>query len=95
MPRRRGRTWLAGAGLQRLAWFGFSATPAGFLVSAFGATGGLTVAAAILLITFYDYVPRLKPVPLAMPTRDAGKFRLEGKDYVVADGDVLHFRFAL
>jgi len=27
--------------------------------------------------------------------RDAGKFRLEGKDYVVADGDVLHFRFAL
>ena len=26
--------------------------------------------------------------------RDAGKFRLEGKDYVVADGDVLHFRFA-
>jgi GTP-binding protein YchF len=27
--------------------------------------------------------------------RDAGRFRLEGKDYVVADGDVLHFRFAL
>jgi GTP-binding protein YchF len=26
--------------------------------------------------------------------RDAGKLRLEGKDYVVADGDVLHFRFA-
>jgi hypothetical protein len=26
--------------------------------------------------------------------RDAGKFRLEGKDYVVQDGDVLHFRFA-
>jgi ribosome-binding ATPase len=26
--------------------------------------------------------------------RDAGKFRLEGKDYVVADGDVMHFRFA-
>ncbi|MEJ0049785.1 MAG: redox-regulated ATPase YchF [Methylovirgula sp.] len=26
--------------------------------------------------------------------REAGKFRLEGKDYVVADGDVLHFRFA-
>lgn len=23
----------------------------------------------------------------------AGKFRLEGKDYVVADGDVMHFRF--
>jgi hypothetical protein len=26
--------------------------------------------------------------------RDAGKMRLEGKEYVVADGDVLHFRFA-
>ncbi|MGQ0446244.1 MAG: redox-regulated ATPase YchF [Beijerinckiaceae bacterium] len=26
--------------------------------------------------------------------REAGKFRLEGKDYIVADGDVLHFRFA-
>jgi ribosome-binding ATPase len=26
--------------------------------------------------------------------REAGKMRLEGKEYVVADGDVLHFRFA-
>jgi GTP-binding protein YchF len=26
--------------------------------------------------------------------REAGKFRLEGKDYVVRDGDVMHFRFA-
>jgi ribosome-binding ATPase len=26
--------------------------------------------------------------------RDAGKLRLEGKDYVVTDGDVLHFRSA-
>ena len=26
--------------------------------------------------------------------RDAGKMRLEGKNYVVADGDVMHFRFA-
>ena len=25
--------------------------------------------------------------------RDGGKLRLEGKEYVVADGDVLHFRF--
>jgi GTP-binding protein YchF len=25
--------------------------------------------------------------------REQGKFRLEGKDYVVADGDVMHFRF--
>jgi len=26
--------------------------------------------------------------------KEAGKMRLEGKDYIVADGDVLHFRFA-
>jgi GTP-binding protein YchF len=26
--------------------------------------------------------------------RDVGKLRLEGKDYVVIDGDVMHFRFA-
>jgi ribosome-binding ATPase len=26
--------------------------------------------------------------------RDRGKMRLEGKDYIVADGDVMHFRFA-
>jgi len=26
--------------------------------------------------------------------RDAGRMRLEGKDYVIADGDVMHFRFA-
>ena len=26
--------------------------------------------------------------------REAGKLRLEGKDYVVTDGDVMHFRFA-
>ena len=26
--------------------------------------------------------------------REAGRMRLEGKDYVVADGDVMHFRFA-
>lgn len=25
--------------------------------------------------------------------RDAGKLRIEGKDYIVADGDVIHFRF--
>ncbi len=26
--------------------------------------------------------------------KDAGKMRLEGKDYIVQDGDVMHFRFA-
>ena len=25
--------------------------------------------------------------------KEAGKMRLEGKDYVVQDGDVMHFRF--
>jgi ribosome-binding ATPase YchF (GTP1/OBG family) len=25
--------------------------------------------------------------------RDAGKLRLEGKEYLVQDGDVFHFRF--
>jgi ribosome-binding ATPase YchF (GTP1/OBG family) len=25
--------------------------------------------------------------------KEAGKLRLEGKDYVVQDGDVMHFRF--
>ena len=30
----------------------------------------------------------------AKPARKtAGKFRLEGKEYVVEDGDVMHFRF--
>ena len=27
--------------------------------------------------------------------REAGRMRLEGKDYVVQDGDVIHFRFAV
>ena len=25
--------------------------------------------------------------------KDAGKLRVEGKDYVVQDGDIMHFRF--
>jgi hypothetical protein len=41
-------------------------------------------------ITYEDFV-RLNGEAGA---REAGKMRLEGKDYVVADGDVLHFRFA-
>ena len=27
--------------------------------------------------------------------REAGKLRLEGKEYVVQDGDIIHFRFAV
>src|SRR5262249_47150836 len=38
----------------------------------------------------YDYVA----LSGEAGARDAGKLRLEGKDYVVKDGDVLHFRFA-
>ena len=41
-------------------------------------------------IAFGDYV-RLNG---EAGCREAGKMRLEGKEYVVADGDVLHFRFA-
>ncbi len=41
-------------------------------------------------IAYEDYV-RLNGEAGA---RDAGRMRLEGKEYVVADGDVLHFRFA-
>ena len=37
---------------------------------------------------------RFRRQPRRSGRREAGKFRLEGKDYVVADGDVLHFRFA-
>ncbi len=40
-------------------------------------------------IAYQDYVT-LKGEAGA---REAGKLRLEGKDYLVADGDVLHFRF--
>ena len=41
-------------------------------------------------IAFEDYV-RLNGEAGA---REAGKMRLEGKEYMVADGDVMHFRFA-
>jgi ribosome-binding ATPase len=41
-------------------------------------------------IAFADYVA----LNGEAGARDAGKLRLEGKEYVVADGDVLHFRFA-
>jgi len=40
-------------------------------------------------IAFDDYV-RLGG---EVPAKEAGKMRLEGKEYVVKDGDVMHFRF--
>jgi ribosome-binding ATPase YchF (GTP1/OBG family) len=41
-------------------------------------------------ITYDDYIAYGGEAGAAA----AGKMRLEGKDYVVADGDVMHFRFA-
>ena len=41
-------------------------------------------------IAYQDYVARNGEAG----AKDAGKMRLEGKDYVVRDGDVMHFRFA-
>ena len=41
-------------------------------------------------IAFADYVANNGEAG----SKDAGKMRLEGKDYVVQDGDVMHFRFA-
>ncbi len=40
-------------------------------------------------ISFNDYVANKGE----QGAKEAGKFRLEGKEYVVKDGDVLHFRF--
>ena len=41
------------------------------------------------VIAYDDYV-RLNGEAKA---KEAGKMRLEGKDYIVKDGDVMHFRF--
>ncbi len=43
---------------------------------------------AVEVVTYDDYVA----LGGEQATRDAGKMRLEGRDYVVADGDVLRFR---
>ncbi len=42
------------------------------------------------VVTYEDYVA----LGGEAGARDAGKLRLEGRDYAVADGDVIHFRFA-
>ena len=41
------------------------------------------------VISFEDYVE----LNGEAGAKEAGKMRLEGKDYLVADGDVMHFRF--
>ncbi|GHC19804.1 redox-regulated ATPase YchF [Aidingimonas halophila] len=41
------------------------------------------------VVSYADYVS----LGGEQAAKDAGKWRLEGKDYIVADGDVIHFRF--
>ena len=41
-------------------------------------------------ITFEDYVKYNGENGV----KEAGKMRLEGKEYIVIDGDIMHFRFA-
>ena len=41
------------------------------------------------VIAFADYIAGKGEAG----ARDAGKLRLEGKEYVVQEGDVMHFRF--
>jgi ribosome-binding ATPase len=41
------------------------------------------------IVAFEDYIAGLGE----QGAKDAGKWRLEGKEYIVKDGDVIHFRF--
>ncbi|HSG19165.1 MAG TPA: DUF933 domain-containing protein, partial [Burkholderiaceae bacterium] len=41
------------------------------------------------VIGFQDYIAHKGE----QGAKESGKMRLEGKDYVVKDGDVMHFRF--
>lgn len=41
------------------------------------------------VIKYYDYVS----LGGEAPVRDAGRLSVEGKDYIVQDGDIMHFRF--
>ena len=51
--------------------------------------GKIAPLADIETIAYADYVA----LGGEAGARDGGKLRLEGKEYVVADGDVMHFRF--
>ncbi|MGB1942108.1 MAG: DUF933 domain-containing protein, partial [Flavobacteriaceae bacterium] len=45
------------------------------------------IRAEVISYTDYDnYESEIK-------VKEAGKMRVEGKDYIVQDGDVMHFRF--
>ena len=41
------------------------------------------------VISYKDYIEYGSEIKV----KEAGKMRLEGKDYVVSDGDIMHFRF--
>ena len=41
------------------------------------------------VIAYQDYVD----LGSEAAVKEAGKMRVEGKDYVVKDGDIMHFRF--
>lgn len=41
------------------------------------------------VISFQDYIQ----LGSEAACREAGKLRIEGKEYIVKDGDVMHFRF--
>ena len=41
------------------------------------------------VIGYQDFIDNLGE----LGAREAGKWRLEGKDYIIADGDVIHFKF--
>jgi GTP-binding protein YchF len=41
------------------------------------------------VISYKDYIEYRSEIKV----KEAGKMRLEGKDYVVSDGDIMHFRF--
>ncbi|MDP2400578.1 MAG: DUF933 domain-containing protein, partial [Actinomycetota bacterium] len=45
------------------------------------------IKAEVVSYTDYDALGGEKPA------REAGKLRIEGKEYIMADGDVVHFRF--
>ena len=41
------------------------------------------------VISYNDYIE----LGSELKVKEAGKMRLEGKEYIVSDGDIMHFRF--
>ena len=41
------------------------------------------------VISYKDYIEYGSEIKV----KEAGKIRIEGKDYIVSDGDIMHFRF--